>query len=468
MNDNNNFNLDNNNQAPNNTTNDNSFNNQPQNNIVNPKKNMIAPIFITIFIVIASISAVVFFTTKGKNTTKSQNNTNTNTESTNYSPQGEEGDVTLIAIGQYDHGKTPLTSAITKYYGDYVNEETIDNAIEEIQRGVFFRNYKVNYNTKKRKYLQYDFPSNIDIVKALLSDAVNPDGAILVVSELDGPMPNTRTQLALAKEIGIKKIVVYLNDCDKATNKDLIDLVESEIRDLIFKYGFDKDKTPIIRGSASKALEGKKEYIESIDKLMNAVDEWIPNHIDAKDKQLLLPIEDVFTITGRGTVITGRIETGTIKNNDEVEIVGSKNTQKTVITSIKKNQKESDSAEAGDNVVIVLKDIKREEVSRGQVIAKIGSLKAYNKFSAHIYIYNEKENGNADLFKDNNKLNFYFRTTDFPGTIKLSDKNKNISPGDDIELDVELDNSVAMDLGTKFFIRNEGKTIGVGVVTKTS
>ena len=379
--------------------------------------------------------------------------------------------VNVGTIGHVDHGKTTLTAAITKrqaekFGGDFVDYANIDKAPEERARGITINTSHVEYQTDKRHYAHVDCPGHADYVKNMITGAAQMDGGILVVAATDGPMAQTSEHLLLAKQVGVPRIVVFINKCDQVDDPDMLDLVEEEIRDLLKKYDFDGDNTPIIRGSALKALEGDAKYVESIDKLMDAVDSWIPDPVRDTDKPFLMSIEDVFTITGRGTVVTGRVERGTLKVNDEVEIVGIRPTQKTVATGIEMFRKQLDSAEAGDNAGVLLRGISREQVERGQVLAKPGTVTPHHKFKAQVYVLTKEEGGRHTPFKNEYRPQFYFRTTDVTGVIELPEGTEMVMPGDNVEMTVELIHPIAIEDGTKFSIREGGRTVGAGNVTK--
>jgi elongation factor Tu len=374
--------------------------------------------------------------------------------------------VNIGTIGHVDHGKTTLTAAITKYFSkNYVPYEDIDKAPEERERGITINTAHVEYETDKRHYAHVDCPGHADYVKNMITGAAQMDGAILVVSAADGPMPQTREHILLARQVGVPKIVVYMNKCDQVDDKELLDLVEEEIRELLAEYGFD-DKCPIIRGSALKALEGDPDAIQSIKDLMAAVDEYIPTPVRDTDKPFLMSIEDVFTISGRGTVVTGRVERGQLKLNDEVEIVGLRDTRKTVATGIEMFRKSLDYAEAGDNAGVLLRGINREDVERGQVLAKPGSVTPHNKFKAKVYVLSKEEGGRHTPFFSNYRPQFYFRTTDVTGVIELPQGVEMVMPGDNVEMTVDLISKVALENGTKFSIREGGRTVGAGTVTE--
>ena len=379
--------------------------------------------------------------------------------------------VNVGTIGHVDHGKPTLTAAITKrqaekFGGDFVDYANIDKAPEERARGITINTSHVEYQTDKRHYAHVDCPGHADYVKNMITGAAQMDGGILVVAATDGPMAQTSEHLLLAKQVGVPRIVVFINKCDQVDDPDMLDLVEEEIRDLLKKYDFDGDNTPVIRGSALKALEGDPKYVESIDKLMDAVDSWIQDPVRDTDKPFLMSIEDVFTITGRGTVVTGRVERGTLKVNDEVEIVGIRPTQKTVATGIEMFRKQLESAEAGDNAGVLLRGISREQVERGQVLAKPGTVTPHHKFKAQVYVLTKEEGGRHTPFKNEYRPQFYFRTTDVTGVIELPEGTEMVMPGDNIEMTVELIHPIAIEDGTKFSIREGGRTVGAGNVTK--
>ena len=379
--------------------------------------------------------------------------------------------VNVGTIGHVDHGKTTLTAASTKrqaekFGGDFVDYANIDKAPEERARGITINTSHVEYQTDKRHYAHVDCPGHADYVKNMITGAAQMDGGILVVAATDGPMAQTSEHLLLAKQVGVPRIVVFINKCDQVDDPDMLDLVEEEIRDLLKKYDFDGDNTPIIRGSALKALEGDAKYVESIDKLMDAVDSWIPDPVRDTDKPFLMSIEDVFTIKGRGTVVTGRVERGTLKVNDEVEIVGIRPTQKTVATGIEMFRKQLDSAEAGDNAGVLLRGISREQVERGQVLAKPGTVTPHHKFKAQVYVLTKEEGGRHTPFKNEYRPQFYFRTTDVTGVIELPEGTEMVMPGDNVEMTVDLIHPIAIEDGTKFSIREGGRTVGAGNVTK--
>ena len=379
--------------------------------------------------------------------------------------------VNVGTIGHVDHGKTTLTAAITsvlsgKNGNEKVAFENIDKAPEERERGITINTAHVEYSTDKRHYAHVDCPGHADYVKNMITGAAQMDGAILVIAATDGPMAQTREHILLARQVGVPRMVVFMNKCDMVDDEELLDLVEMEIRDLLNEYGFDGDNTPIIRGSALKALEGDPNWVPKIEELMDAVDTWIPTPERDNDKPFLMSIEDVFTITGRGTVVTGRVERGQLKLNDEVEIVGIKPTKKTVVTGIEMFRKQLDYAEAGDNAGVLLRGIAREEVERGQVLAKPGSVTPHSKFKATVYILSKEEGGRHTPFFNNYRPQFYFRTTDVTGVITLPEGTEMVMPGDNIDMEVELIHSIALEQGTQFSIREGGRTVGAGSVTE--
>ena len=379
--------------------------------------------------------------------------------------------VNIGTIGHVDHGKTTLTAAITKrqaekFGGEFIDYANIDKAPEERERGITINTAHVEYQTATRHYAHVDCPGHADYVKNMITGAAQMDGAILVIAATDGPMAQTREHILLARQVGVPKMVVFMNKCDMVDDEELLELVEMEIRDLLNEYGFDGDNTPIIRGSALKALEGDAKYVEAIDKLMDAVDEWIPTPARDNEKPFLMSIEDVFTITGRGTVVTGRVERGQLKLNDEVEIVGIRPTQKTVVTGIEMFRKQLDYAEAGDNAGVLLRGISREEVERGQVLAKPGSVTPHTTFEAEVYVLSKEEGGRHTPFFANYRPQFYFRTTDVTGVITLPEGTEMVMPGDNVNIHVELIHPIALEQGTKFSIREGGRTVGAGTVSK--
>ncbi len=379
--------------------------------------------------------------------------------------------VNIGTIGHVDHGKTTTTAAITKVLAGKngnkaVEFENIDKAPEERERGITINTAHVEYSTDKRHYAHVDCPGHADYVKNMITGAAQMDGAILVIAATDGPMAQTREHILLARQVGVPKMVVFMNKCDMVDDPELLDLVEMEIRDLLNEYGYEGDETPVIRGSALKALEGDPEWVAKIEELMDAVDEWIPTPERDTDKPFLMSIEDVFTITGRGTVVTGRVERGKLNLNDEVEIVGIKDTQKTVVTGIEMFRKQLDFAEAGDNAGVLLRGISREDVERGQVLAKPGSVTPHHKFKAAVYVLSKEEGGRHTPFFNNYRPQFYFRTTDVTGVITLPAGVEMVMPGDNVDMEVELIHSIALENGTKFSIREGGRTVGAGSVSE--
>ena len=374
-------------------------------------------------------------------------------------------------IGHVDHGKTTLTAAITKVLSTRVegntaeNFEDIDKAPEERERGITISTAHVEYQTEKRHYAHVDCPGHADYVKNMITGAAQMDGAILVIAATDGPMAQTREHILLARQVGVPRMVVFLNKCDMVDDEELLDLVEMEVRELLTEYGFDGDNTPIIRGSALKALEGDPKYVKAIEDLMDAVDEWIPTPERDNDKPFLMSIEDVFTITGRGTVVTGRVERGQLKLNDTVEIVGLKPTKSTVVTGIEMFRKQLDYAEAGDNAGVLLRGIDRKDVERGQVLAKPGTVHPHKKFEAQVYVLSKEEGGRHTPFFTNYRPQFYFRTTDVTGVVTLPEGTEMVMPGDNVTMTVELIAPIAVENGTKFSIREGGHTVGAGSVT---
>jgi elongation factor Tu len=376
-------------------------------------------------------------------------------------------------IGHVDHGKTSLTAAITKVLAEtggatFTAYDQIDKAPEEKARGITISTSHVEYETAKRHYAHVDCPGHADYVKNMITGAAQMDGAILVVSAADGPMPQTREHILLARQVGVPAIVVYLNKVDMVDDPELLDLVELEVRELLTSYKFPGDEIPIIRGSALMALEDKRPEIgkESIKKLMDAVDSYIPQPNRPKDRPFLMPIEDVFSISGRGTVVTGRIERGVVKVGDEVEIVGLRETAQTIVTGVEMFRKLLDSGEAGDNIGALLRGTKREEVERGQVLAAPGSITPHTKFKCEAYILTKEEGGRHTPFFANYRPQFYFRTTDVTGEVILPSGTEMVMPGDNVALEVKLIAPIAMDEGLRFAIREGGKTVGAGVVSK--
>ncbi|WP_423363458.1 elongation factor Tu [Mycoplasma sp. P36-A1] len=379
--------------------------------------------------------------------------------------------VNIGTIGHVDHGKTTLTAAIAtvlakKIGGSAASYADIDNAPEEKERGITISTSHIEYETETRHYAHVDCPGHADYVKNMITGAAQMDGAILVVSATDGPMPQTREHILLSRQVGVPYIVVFLNKCDMVDDEELIDLVEMEVRDLLSEYDFPGDDTPIIRGSALKALEGEEKWEASIIELMDAVDSYIPAPERDTDKPFLLPVEDVFTITGRGTVATGKIDRGTIKVNDEAEIIGLKDTHKTVITGLEMFRKLLDEAYAGDNVGALLRGVNREEIQRGQVLAKPGSVTPHTKFRGEVYILSKEEGGRHTPFFGNYRPQFYFRTTDVTGVVELPADTEMVMPGDNVNMIVDLIAPIALEQGTKFSIREGGRTVGAGVVAE--
>lgn len=374
-------------------------------------------------------------------------------------------------IGHVDHGKTTLTAAITTVLAKNgmaksMAYDQIDAAPEEKARGITINTAHVEYQTAKRHYAHVDCPGHADYVKNMITGAAQMDGAILVVAATDGVMPQTREHILLARQVGVPYIVVFLNKCDLVDDPELIDLVEMDVRDLLNKYGFPGDEVPVIRGSARKALDGDPEAEKAILELMDAVDTYIPDPVRATDKPFLMPIEDVLTITGRGTVVTGRVDRGTIKLNDSVEIVGIKPTISSVCTGIEMFRKTLDYAEAGDNAGILLRGVNRDQVVRGQVLAKPGSITPHSKFTCQCYILTKEEGGRHTAFLSNYRPQFYFHTTDITGTITLPAGTEMVMPGDNVSFTVELIHPVAIEKGTKFSIREGGRTVGAGTVSE--
>ena len=377
--------------------------------------------------------------------------------------------VNIGTIGHVDHGKTTLTAAITsvlakKGMAKAKAYDEIDGAPEEKERGITINTAHVEYQTEKRHYAHVDCPGHADYVKNMITGAAQMDGAILVVAASDGPMPQTREHILLARQVGVPYIVVFLNKCDMVDDEELIDLVEMEVRELLNEYGFDGDETPIIRGSALKALEGDPKYEAAIDELMDAVDSWIPDPERDIDKPFLMAVEDVMTISGRGTVATGRVERGTAHLGDEVEIVGIRETSKSVLTGLEMFHKQLDEAQAGDNIGALLRGVARTDIQRGQVLAKPGSVHPHTTFKAQVYVLTKEEGGRHTPFVSNYRPQFYFRTTDVTGVITLPEGTDMVMPGDNIEMNVELIHPIAIENGTKFSIREGGRTVGAGNV----
>jgi elongation factor Tu len=376
--------------------------------------------------------------------------------------------VNVGTIGHVDHGKTTLTAAITKVMGSAVDFANIDKAPEERERGITISTAHVEYETDARHYAHVDCPGHADYVKNMITGAAQMDGAILVVNAADGPMPQTREHILLARQVGVPALVVYMNKVDQVDDEEILELVELEVRELLSEYGFDGDDIPIVKGSALAALEGRDEQIgeNSIKELMEAVDNHIPQPDRPVDKDFLMPIEDVFSISGRGTVVTGRVETGVVNVGDEVEIVGIKDTTKTTVTGVEMFRKLLDRGEAGDNIGALIRGVAREEVERGQVLAKPGSVTPHTEFSAEVYVLSKDEGGRHTPFFANYRPQFYFRTTDVTGEVILPEGTEMVMPGDNVTIDVKLIAPIAMDEGLRFAIREGGRTVGSGVVSK--
>jgi len=379
--------------------------------------------------------------------------------------------VNIGTIGHVDHGKTTLTAAITNVLAkegmaQATAYDQIDGAPEEKERGITINTAHVEYQTATRHYAHVDCPGHADYVKNMITGAAQMDGAILVVAASDGPMPQTREHILLARQVGVPYIVVFLNKCDMVDDDELIDLVEMEVRELLNEYGFDGDNAPVIRGSALKALEGDANYVGAIKELMDAVDQFIPDPVRETDKPFLMSVEDVMTITGRGTVATGRVERGEVRLSEEVEIVGIHETRKTVITGLEMFRKQLDVAQAGDNIGALLRGINRDEIQRGQVLAKPGSVHPHTNFKAQVYILTKEEGGRHTPFVSNYRPQFYFRTTDVTGVITLPEGTDMVMPGDNVEMTVELIAPIAIENNTKFSIREGGRTVGSGNVTE--
>lgn len=381
--------------------------------------------------------------------------------------------VNVGTIGHVDHGKTTLTAAISKVLADKypdLNEKRdfgmIDSAPEERQRGITINIAHIEYQTEKRHYAHVDAPGHADYVKNMITGAAQMDGAILVVAATDGPMAQTREHVLLARQVGVPTLLVALNKADMVDDEELLDLVEMEVRDLLSSQEFDGDNAPVIRVSALKALEGDPEWVAKIEELMDAVDTYIPDPVREKDKPFLMPIEDVFTITGRGTVVTGRAERGTLKVNSEVEIVGIRPIQKTTVTGIEMFHKQLDEAWAGENCGLLLRGLKRDDVERGQVVVEPGSITPHTEFEANVYILSKDEGGRHNPFYSNYRPQFYFRTTDVTGVITLPEGTEMVMPGDNTEMTVDLIQPIAMEEGLGFAIREGGRTVGSGVVGK--
>ncbi|MFS8543596.1 MAG: elongation factor Tu [Limnochordales bacterium] len=384
--------------------------------------------------------------------------------------------VNIGTIGHVDHGKTTTTAAISAYLAQkglaqQRKFEEIDNAPEERERGITINTSHVEYETEKRHYAHVDCPGHADYVKNMITGAAQMDGAILVVSAADGPMPQTREHILLARQVGVPAIVVWLNKADMVDDPELLELVEMEVRDLLNQYEFPGDEVPVIAGSGLKALEELEkgqpgEWCEKLQQLLDAVDEYIPTPERDVDKSFLMPVEDVFSITGRGTVATGRVERGRIKVGEEVEIVGIRPTRKTVATGLEMFRKLLDEAQAGDNIGVLLRGVDRDEIERGQVLAKPGSIKPHTKFEAEVYVLSKEEGGRHTPFFNGYRPQFYFRTTDVTGTVRLPEGMEMVMPGDNVQMTVELITPIAIEEGLRFAIREGGRTVGAGVVTK--
>ena len=379
--------------------------------------------------------------------------------------------VNIGTIGHVDHGKTTLTAAITNVLAAEGKAKAqaydqIDGAPEEKERGITINTAHVEYETDKRHYAHVDCPGHADYVKNMITGAAQMDGAILVVAATDGPMPQTREHILLARQVGVPYICVFLNKCDLVDDDELVDLVEMGVRELLSEYGFDGDNAPVIRGSAYQALQGDEKYVAAIHELMDAVDAYIPDPVRDTDKPFLMSVEDVMTITGRGTVATGRVERGVVKMGEEVEIVGIKETQKTVITGLEMFRKQLEFAESGDNIGALLRGINREQIQRGQVLAKPGTVHPHTKFKAQVYVLSKEEGGRHTPFVSNYRPQFYFHTTDVTGVITLPEGTDMVMPGDNVEMTVELIAPIAIENNTKFSIREGGRTVGSGNVTE--
>ncbi len=379
--------------------------------------------------------------------------------------------VNIGTIGHVDHGKTTLTAAITKTLAgkgmaEFRDYDQIDGAPEERERGITINTAHVEYQTATRHYAHVDCPGHADYIKNMITGAAQMDGSILVVAATDGPMPQTREHILLSRQVGVPYIVVFLNKCDMVDDEELVDLVEMEVRELLSEYGFDGDNTPVIRGSALGALNGDPKWVAKIEELMDAVDSYIPAPERDSDKPFLMAVEDVFTITGRGTVATGRVERGTLKLGEEVEIIGIHDTKKTVVTGIEMFRKLLDYATAGDNIGTLLRGVNRDEIQRGQVLAKPGSVHPHTQFKAQVYVLTKEEGGRHTPFVSNYRPQFYFRTTDVTGVVRLPEGTDMVMPGDNVEMEVELICPIAVEQGTKFSIREGGRTVGAGNVTE--
>ncbi|WP_031590160.1 elongation factor Tu [Kandleria vitulina] len=383
----------------------------------------------------------------------------------------EKTHVNVGTIGHVDHGKTTLTAAITKYLADkgmaqFEDYADIDAAPEEKERGITINTAHVEYETEGRHYAHVDCPGHADYIKNMITGAAQMDGSILVVAATDGPMPQTREHILLSRQVGVPYIIVFLNKCDMVDDEELIELVEMEVRELLNEYDFPGDDTPVIRGSALKALEGDPKWVAPIQELLDTMDSYIPDPVRDTDKPFLMPVEDVFTITGRGTVATGRVERGQLNLNDPIEIVGIKETQSTVATGIEMFRKLLDYALAGDNVGVLLRGINRDQIERGQVLAKPGSVHPHKKFKSQVYVLSKDEGGRHTPFFANYRPQFYFRTTDITGIIELPEGVEMVMPGDNVELTVELIHPIAIENGTRFSIREGGRTVGAGNVSE--
>jgi elongation factor Tu len=383
----------------------------------------------------------------------------------------EKTHVNVGTIGHVDHGKTTLTAAITKYLADkgmaqFEDYADIDAAPEEKERGITINTAHVEYETEGRHYAHVDCPGHADYIKNMITGAAQMDGSILVVAATDGPMPQTREHILLSRQVGVPYIIVFLNKCDMVDDEELIELVEMEVRELLNEYDFPGDDTPVIRGSALKALEGDPKWTAPIQELLDTMDSYIPDPVRDTDKPFLMPVEDVFTITGRGTVATGRVERGQLNLNDPIEIVGIKETQSTVATGIEMFRKLLDYALAGDNVGVLLRGINRDQIERGQVLAKPGSVHPHKKFKSQVYVLSKDEGGRHTPFFANYRPQFYFRTTDITGIIELPEGVEMVMPGDNVELTVELIHPIAIENGTRFSIREGGRTVGAGNVSE--
>ena len=379
--------------------------------------------------------------------------------------------VNVGTIGHIDHGKTTLTAAITKVLAknnpkiQFRSFDSIDNAPEEKARGITIATAHVEYETKNRHYAHVDCPGHADYIKNMITGAAQMDGAILVVAATDGPMPQTREHILLARQVGVPAMVVFMNKVDAVDDAELLDLVELEVRDLLTSYGFPGEEIPVVRGSALGALNGEEKWEKTVDELMDAVDSYIPQPAREIDKPFLMPIEDVFSISGRGTVVTGRVERGQVKVGEEVEIVGIKDTRKTVVTGVEMFKKLLDSGMAGDNVGLLLRGVDRKEVERGQVVAKPGSITPHTKFKAEVYVLTKEEGGRHTPFFNGYRPQFYFRTTDVTGTSQLPEGVEMVMPGDNTRLEIQLITPIAMEKGLRFAIREGGRTVGAGTIT---